>query len=557
MLGRHERASAPGDLPPRKRLRANVLDLVASGGISAARGLEVLQDAAAAGSSDCRQMVRPGTVGANAARTVRRHTARFSAWPHDYVAEIRVWNPKTQAVELARVSFLLPHEVMEVMGRLGNREALYQQEGLDTTSKEHLRSCEDRRGCPLIGLGLWSDGAPCNWDRSESMEIVSLNVPGLVGPYRALRVPIVALSKKNVATEATFLDIFAIVTWSLESLFAGRFPAARHDGEPFRPDVDRQRARRAGAELGLSAVLCEVRGDWKMMAEVFGLPSWSEAGGICWYCRCTKAELRDVGEGAAWRTNPLSHFELLQRIREKGRTLSPLFAAPLVRASIFRVDWLHAVDLGVAADFIGNVFAMLLPKLPGATLKDRCRSLWLRVQAYYQASQVQDKLTDLTLTMFLRPRAAPKLRASAAQARALVPFVAQAALALLPGDGLEEGVRMAAQHLQACYQALSAGAPNRQELLAASARRFALQYIALERASASPTAWRVKPKMHLFLELARQRGDPSLSWCYRDEDFGGSISRMSRRRGGALNPQHTSQRVLLNFRLKSPVPRVR
>jgi hypothetical protein len=488
---------------------------------------------------------------------MRRHAEAASAWPRDYVAEIRVWNPKTQAAELAKVSFLLPHEVVEAMCRLGNREALYQQEGLDATSLAHLRSCEARRNCPLVGLGLWSDGAPCNWDRSESVEIVSMNLPGLVGPYRALRVPVVAISKRNVAPEATFLDIFAIVTWSLESLFAGRFPAARHDGEPFHPDLDGQRARRAGAELGLSGVLCEVRGDWKMMSDVFGLPSWSERGGICWYCKCTKAELRDVGEGAAWRTNPLSHYELLQRIREKGRTLSPLFAAPLVRASIFRVDWLHAVDLGVAADFMGNVFAMLLPKLPGATLKDRCRSLWLRVQAYYETFQVQDKLTDLTLTMILRPKAPPKLRASAAQARALVPFVAQAAEALLPGDGLEEAARMGAKHLEACYQALSAGAPNRQERLAVSARLFALQYIALERASPTPTAWRVKPKMHLFLELARQRGDPSRSWCYRDEDFGGSISRMSRRRGGALKPQHTSQKVLQNFRLKSRVPRLR
>lgn len=556
MLGRNQRASAPEELPAAKRLRANVLDLVASNVVSGSRGLELLQDGALAGSSDCRHAVRQTTSAKNAARTLQRYTLRFTAWPPDYEAPVRVWNPKSQQVETETVALMLPHEILEAMARLGNTEALYEQAGLDPRSLDHLRSCEARRGCRLVGVGLWSDGAPCNWDRSESLEIVSMNIPGLTGPLRPLRVPLVALSKRNVATDQTFHDIFDIVRWSLEVLLLGRFPATRHDGAPFGA-AEATRARRAGQQLGVHAALCEIRGDWKMLAEIFALPAWNQSGGVCWMCTCTKSELRDVGDQATWRNSPLSHYGLLQRIRERGRAVNPLFAAPFVQNHIFRVDWLHAVDLGVAADFIGNLFAMILQKLPGASLKDRCRALWLMVQAFYQASQVQDKLTDLTVTMVLRPKAPPKLRASAAQCRALVPFAAQAAETWLPGGGMEEAARAGAKHLLAAYQALSSQAANRHEQLATAARRFALQYVALERASASPTAWRVKPKLHLFLELARQLGDPSKSWCYRDEDFGGTASRMSRRRGGSLSARLTSRKVLLHFRLKSPVPRVR
>ena len=32
--------------------------------------------------------------------------------------------------------------------------------------------------------------------------------------------------------------------------------------------------------------------------------------------------------------------------------------------NLFRVDWLHAVDQGVGADFAGGAFEALLPKLP-------------------------------------------------------------------------------------------------------------------------------------------------------------------------------------------------
>ena len=45
---------------------------------------------------------------------------------------------------------------------------------------------------------------------------------------------------------------------------------------------------------------------------------------------------------------------------------------------MFLADWLHCVDIGAAADFLGELFWMLLGKLPGNNQEEQCMPLWLR-----------------------------------------------------------------------------------------------------------------------------------------------------------------------------------
>ena len=77
----------------------------------------------------------------------------------------------------------------------------------------------------MVPLGLWGDGVPGNWDRTESVEVVSLNLPGQSGKYKNLRLPFTALSHKLV-TYGTFDDIMAVVAWSLQYAVLGKFPTA-------------------------------------------------------------------------------------------------------------------------------------------------------------------------------------------------------------------------------------------------------------------------------------------------------------------------------------------
>ena len=87
----------------------------------------------------------------------------------------------------------LPHEVIAVLLKAGFKEALMRRVNLDPKSLEHLVSCEQQAGCQLLGIGFWGDGAPTQWDRSESIDVISLNLPGLDDTYKSLRIPLIAL----------------------------------------------------------------------------------------------------------------------------------------------------------------------------------------------------------------------------------------------------------------------------------------------------------------------------------------------------------------------------
>ena len=275
-------------------------------------------------------------------------------------------------------------------------------------------------------------------------------------------------------------------------------------------------------------------------------------------CRCTPGELRSVGLDAPWRTQSLSHFDLLRRIQDNGITLSPLFSCPWIKSDCFRVDWLHSADQGIAADFIGNLFYYLVKtKMPGANEKAKCAALWKEVQDLYTSLGIADRLQNLVITMLKKPAASasPKLRSSAAQCRAMVGVAKQLADRHLdPADPEEMAMGSGMSALHQCYMSLSGTSIFWQDVLPVQSRLFAAQFVALE--SRYEYWWRVKPKLHLFLHMCDGSSKPAMCWTYRDEDFGGSCAQWARRRGGLQKPSSTSKNLLVRFRMKQDVPRL-
>lgn len=270
--------------------------------MSGRRTHSLLVDAAAAGVASCSAL----SAGTGRARDLSKRLLKLGQWPDLYMADVRVFDPKRSAVVTEQVAFLLPHEVLSVISKIGDDDLLHCTDMMDPMSLAHLRRCEEQVGGKMVGLGLWGDAAPCNWDRSESIHVFSMNMPGLTGDWKTLRIPITCLSKKNIAQKDTYDDILAVLAWSLQHCATGAFPKCRHDGTPW-SSSDHNRAKNSSKTLGLKACLCEVRGDWAFLKECFGFPAWNEVRGMCWRCKCTPSELRDCGLGAAWRANRLSH----------------------------------------------------------------------------------------------------------------------------------------------------------------------------------------------------------------------------------------------------------
>jgi hypothetical protein len=538
-----------------KRLRTNLASLFCENIVSGARSQTLFADAQAAGAQHVKDLQT--SQDKNIHRNLLRKLAKTKAksWPKLYYAKVRVWSPKSQSIVWTNVPFLLPHELVAHLLEQSSPHKLANQAGMSADTRKHMADVSVKFQCPLIGVGLWCDGVPCNWDRSKSVEVLTMFLPGLEGQHAAMRFPITALPKNFVHKDCTYEDIFKIIVWSMEALGAGTWPSVRHDQQTWSLS-DKAREKKAGQALGISGVLCEVRGDWSMYSSIFKLGGWSKKKHCCWKCDCNRDDMFDFTQSAPWRSKRMSHMDMLIRWKLEGVEPSSIFSCPFFHTGLFKIDWLHTMDLGCAADWIGNLFNYILHKLPGTTRKAQCSQLFLQIQAYYKAHpEVPGRYDNLTTSMIKNGKKGCKLRGKAAEVRGLVGFSTELAVTCLSRENaLEATILQGTLLLGSCYDCLS-HTTQRQSLVAAC-RKFCLLWKALEERSPGKL-WKVKPKAHLLCELAEYTSDrPSDTWCYREEEFGGSLAQLSRIKGGKITPGIVARNVLVKFICQHHLPTV-
>ena len=428
----HGKRQLPYDvdqIPAARRLRENIADLFLRNEVSGQRASSLCQDGQAAGAQHLDDLVgrRPGRGSArNAHRDMLARLGRRSKWPKLYTAAVRIWNPKTQMQEVQNVSFLLPHEMLGAIAVLSDLNRFADRARLTNGAHQHVSEAERSMGpgAPIIPIAMWLDATPCNWDRSESVETISMSFPG--APDAQVRIPVMVFLKKHFCGRDTFDDCLSVVVWSLRCLVAGLYPGVRHDGGEW-VTGEQARGRLAGRQLTVRGLLVEVRGDWACMKDVFRLPGWQETAGCCWLCSANHTTRKQCGADAPWRAERVTHFQMLQRWRELGVAPSPLVSAPYFQMRVFQLDWLHIMDIGVGCDFLGNVFTLLLDHMPGGTKDARAQHLYLTMQEFYHRKGTDTRLDTLTVAMLGPGGKPPKLRARGAEARGLISFAREQA----------------------------------------------------------------------------------------------------------------------------------
>ena len=230
-------------------------------------------------------------------------------------------------------------------------------------------------------------------------------------------------------------------------------------------------------------------------------------------CMCTKEGMKDVSATATWRSDRCSHWQLVERISAKGDSTSPIFSSPCFRTTCIKVDWLHCMDLGVAADFLRSLLYTVIKKMPGRSEDAKVREMFSEMQDYYRERTADSQLDSLTKLMLKQPKKWPKLRGRAGEVRGLVDFGVLAAQKYLDAsDPLQHTAMQASLRLQGMCSNLRNAVFN-HESLRTNCRQFCLLYSAL--AETLPNMWRLKPKMHLLQELCEmqeQPSNPSLLW---------------------------------------------
>ena len=267
----------------------------------------------------------------------------------------------------------------------------------------------------------------------------------------------------------------------------------------------------------------------------------------------------ESGPGSSWlqEDHRLGPQEALMRIVEAGGDISPAFSIPWVSLSTLRLDWLHIADQGVAPVFMGGLFHLFLADpAQGANENARLVALWGLIQAFYEREGVQDRLYSLTKTMVKPKKGSIELSGSGAQIRALIPFCLQLVNTWeLPLDLERFSARAAMRHLSRCYSFLPAeDVPPGPGSLIDSALAYHTSVRALH--EIHPKRWQLRPKLHLFMELCLEPGPPSSSWNYREESYGGSVSRQAHHRGGLATLLSMSRSTLAKFCAKEALPRL-
>ena len=263
---------------PKRRLGKRLGNLFLNNAISAAETGRLFRDAEASGSAHVDHLAR---VGARRSDSTARHKELLNNmkvnrhWPKQYVLQVPLWNHKEQREEQGDIIMWLPHELLYCLDQKSHdRASLRNRDALEADEEAFLRraaaflqvGAED-----VISVGLWGDGTPLNRDRTQVVEVLSMNVLSC-SSRSDTRFPLCLVQKHLMVKNATWNCIMEVVAWSFRFAAAGVFPSHRHDGSPWHA-TDGWRARLEGKPCP-RAILGQVRGDWAFFKQTLYLPAW-------------------------------------------------------------------------------------------------------------------------------------------------------------------------------------------------------------------------------------------------------------------------------------------
>lgn len=495
----------------------------------------------------------------NAARTMRRARKKVSTpnnWPPLYWAKVPLRDPKTNKRIESWYPFLLPHEWLPSL----------------LSSADAAQACKPKAGsklchalshiCAMLGLpvegtiaiGLHGDGVPVlGTIRKASLDFITINVPFCKAFDE--RVPFTVIQSKYIWEQETKDEIWKVLLWSLACLKKGKYPSVRHDGTKFGPS-DSKRTKFTGT-FAHKFILGEIRGDWDWYNQWLQAPTYNTSSGMCWICSATHSTFKHMTIEERSCTKTKETF--VHNVISMGKKLSSFWGPPEhIPSLLLCPDWLHSCDQGVGADIAGNLLVEVAQKCPGNNFKERLSHLWKDIQKLYVEFQTPYKFQTLNpegLNKGKKSKGPPTLKGLAAQVRYMVPL-----LPVLTNKYLD----MSVAHNLACHrlarflaQAYEAMECNDTAALLKAGQKMAQQYVELEKEALekeNSTDFHIMPKLHLFQHLCEMKHPPKDTWCYKDETFGHTVSKLFTRRGGKDNPGHNASEVLDRWTYSNPFP---
>lgn len=459
--------------------------------------------------------------------------------------------------------FLLPHEWLPAY----LLQAKAWDEGLPEEgtflAKILAEACEGWGSRPgsMFPLGLHGDGVPVQGRLNQgTLDFWTVNLV-CSKTFSAKRIPICCLDARMIHWQ-TIHSICQVMLWSFQCLGEGKFPSCRHDGSVWLK-TDKNRATTSGASMPGKAAIVQIRSDWDWNCKYFHAAQWNEKVGMCWLCQATPDTWRELSLCSAWKRQEksLDKAKYVAFLHDRDKEVNPLFMLPNVSNKTMMPDWMHVCDEGIAALACGQILKYLLQFYEGATVEERCFSLWEHIQQLYVdlGWKPEKRLKKLNLKDFVKTGKVPELDGKAHEVRHFCPLLHSLCKAkcLDEGNNHQKAVYKLAKYCSHMYTALE---NNELQGLVKNGKKFLSQYMALEADNASSAEpdtrlWRAKPKFHYFahiLDLVEQGNHPKDSWNYKDETFAGNLQSLSFRRGGKFEPGKAAEKILLRWMADTP-----
>ncbi len=402
-----------------------------------------------AGASGVKDFGEAGKSGQhrNSHRDLKRKMKKNSPMPEPYHVEVPVTNPDTKVRMFVWLPILLLHEMAGWLIE-ANRISLGDICGPNLpigsgtrTSFESWCATNHLDFDTAIPFGLHGDGVP--FAKQQSVEVFSWNCIAAPAMERIL----FALVEKSwlcgcgCGGRCTMDPILEVFNYSLDALFQKCWPSRRHDGKDWTP-FDKQHGRHQSArkKITYSGGLRQARGDWAWHKALYGFSGWASKH-MCWMCKATQPDgdflFTDFSANAKWRSTLHTISSFFKQLKTIGQIPSPIFRAPEFLWNMIMVDPLHALDLGVSQDTLGNVcFEFWYSPMSKTRDRDsKTQELWLLIKTYYKRATPPTRISALTEDMIKQKGKGPTFRGKAVETRHLVPFACEFAVEIAKAAG--------------------------------------------------------------------------------------------------------------------------
>ena len=369
----------------------------------------------------------------------------------------------------------------------------------------------------------------------------------------------------KVANGATWDGFFTELAWSFNTLWEGVWPKADAQGNLY--PVGSPERLKAGKPLAAGYFCClwSLIGDLDYMSGILKLPHYSLKSGNCAICKCTGGDeassWKDCRPTAVWTT---LFWKKSEWDKWEQRSPCKLFSK-CVGLSILSIcyDWMHCKHLGTDQVQFGSILYLLVfcmfPQEPLLNLK----AVWAYMQAWYRKNSTRDRYFSFSkITMFYnsRKKTAPKLKGKAKQVVSLGGCLLDLWKEKMnSGDEWHKKIK----HLLKLNVGLETLLDDSSGDLALGKedatlfKKFAFGMAQLHRELSEhfqahqPRLFPDIPKIHHLLHIALEcdKLNPSLTWCYKGEDFMGCHRALAQSCSSRLQPPGVCEKMVYKIKL--------